>query len=182
MLAQEYVEAFEFRKAITAYQTAIALETHVQEAGKQETGAPPDKSLQAHLLFNLGWACYKNRSFENALVAYRLSNELQAKLPVSYTGNTYHQIGMVYAEQRQWAAALENYAQALKWYEQTGNSFELGGTYHQIGMAHEGQSGLSEAKEWFEKSLLTLREHNHPGQSIAEASLARIEEKLQQPE
>jgi tetratricopeptide (TPR) repeat protein len=307
LLAGEYMEAFEFGKAIEAYETAIALETQLQEvAGQEQTTQAaqssvaqteeiqPDSFLLGQLLFNLGWAYLKSRSFERALVVYHQSKALvpaqagtiyhqigivhaaqrqwaealdnyrqalQWKGQTGNTfalGNTYHQIGMVYAEQRQWAEALDNYRRALHWYEQTGNTFELGGTYHQIGRVYEEQRQWAEALdnyrqalqwkeqtgntfelgntyhqigmvyekqlewaealdnyrqalqwkeqtgntfelgstyhqigrvyeekvllpkalEWLEKSLLNLTTHSHPGQPVAEESVARVREKL----
>ena len=57
-------------------------------------------------------------------------------------GSSYHQIGRVHQENREWERALENYRLAIGWKEKTKQMHELGGSYHQIGMVHQ------ENREW----------------------------------
>jgi len=95
-------------------------------------------------------------------------------------GSTYHQIGMVYQEQRQWSLALENYQQAIDWNTKTGNEFELGGTYHQIGSVYEEQGELETALQWYEEAVLNMSDFISPNLPIADESLDRVREKLRQ--
>ncbi|MCX6584672.1 MAG: tetratricopeptide repeat protein [Candidatus Aminicenantes bacterium] len=92
------------------------------------------------------------RLFSRALALY--SRMLaDSRMPETYIGNCYNSIGIVYQKQRQWEPALENYQQALQWYEKTGNHFELGGTYHQIGRVYEEQRQWEPALENYQQAF-----------------------------
>jgi tetratricopeptide (TPR) repeat protein len=68
-------------------------------------------------------------------------------------GGTYHQVGMVYEEQRDWPRALESYQQALKWNEKSGQYHRIGGTYHQVGRVYEEQHHWPKALDSYQQAL-----------------------------
>jgi len=148
LLADEYVEAFDYPKAVAAYRDALGLEDQINAAVEQEMGMPQDRHQRGVLSFGLGCAYSQNRFFDEALSAYSTSLIL---LPQEYSG-IMHQIGIVYAEQGEWEAALASYNLALEW-KQPSTQFKPGNTYHQIGMVYEKQCQWAAALENYEQAL-----------------------------
>ncbi|MBK8935771.1 MAG: tetratricopeptide repeat protein [Chloroflexi bacterium] len=56
--------------------------------------------------------------------------------------STYHQLGMVAQEQREWATAVSHYNQALALFIEFNDRYNQAGTYHQLGMVAQEQ------REW----------------------------------
>ena len=104
----------------------------------------------AKLQFYLGTSYLEDRQFEQSLASYLNCLEICG---TENFGSTYHQIGMVYEEQRNWTQALENYQLAIQWYEKTGNDYELGGTYHQIGIVYAEQRNWTQALENYQLAI-----------------------------
>ena len=110
----------------------------------------------AKLQFYLGTSYLGDRQFEQSLASYLNCLEIFGN---ENFGSTYHQIGRVYEEQRNWTQALENYQLAIQWNEKSGNEYALGGTYHQIGRIYEEQrkwkralDNYQLAMQWYEKT------------------------------
>ena len=68
-------------------------------------------------------------------------------------GVAYGVVGKAYAELRDWPKALENYQEALAWFEKTGQHHHIGGTYHQVGMVYEEQRDWPKALENYQEAL-----------------------------
>jgi len=128
---------------------------------------------------HIGIVYQEQGKWDEALANYRRALEWQEKTGNEFgLGYTYHQIGSVYEQQGKWDEALANYRSALEWKEKTGNEYKLGSTYHQIGRFYEEQNMLSQARDWFEKSLENDTRFDHPDLPISQASLARIQKKI----
>lgn len=150
LLGAEYVESFEFPKAIAAYRDALGLEEQMRVVIEKESGSPRDTYWRGSVLFNLGTAYFKRQLFEEALNSYKQSKALSS---TEAYGSIYHQIGLVYAEQNQWVLALDSYRQAIEWKQQTDSTSELGSTYHHIGMLYAEQKKWAAALENYEQAI-----------------------------
>ena len=136
-------------RAGEASQLGNAVELWVQGATEQPMLAPLRGTL-ANLWFEL-------RLYPRALQTYQaILDDPSAR---SYHGIVYHQIGMVYQEQRQWQQALEAYQCALALKEQYGQQHEMGGTYHQIGMVYQEQQQWREALAAYQRALKLQEQH-----------------------
>lgn len=151
LLAEEYTEAFRYDDAQRAYQDAIAIAERMQEGD----------FLRGSLYFNLAGVQLSKRQFSDALVSYEKCFSFAKE---NNYGAVYHQIGMVYEEQRQWVQALDSYQLALNWKERTGNTYMIGNTYHQIGIVYQKQQQWTQALinyqlalDWQEKTGNTYR-------------------------
>ncbi|MCX6583412.1 MAG: tetratricopeptide repeat protein [Candidatus Aminicenantes bacterium] len=118
------------------------------------------------------------RLFSRALALY-LRMLADSRRPKKYIGDFYGQIGNVYFYQRQWGSALENYQQALQWFEKTGNHFQLGGTYLQIGRVYEAREHITNALSFYKTGLLiSIQNGNQDAAAYNFNSIARIFPKL----
>jgi len=88
---------------------------------------------------------------------------------------TYHQLGNVAEEQRQWQQAEQYYQQALQIFIEYNDRYAQASTYHQLGMVAEEQRQWEQAREYFLQALDTYVAYNdtHNG-SIVLSSLARL--------
>ncbi len=203
LLAQEYEQRYEFKKAEVAYLKAIAIAERInadnfqlgqmgfdlatlylktREFDKALLGYETVKSRLAPQEYlggtyhQIGRVYQAQRNLTDALANYQKAIDWKTKTGNEFDlGNTYHQIGMVYEEQRNWTDALANYQKAIDWKTKTGNEFELGGTYHQIGMVYEEQAAFETALEWYQRSIENLTQFNNPNLSIGQESLARVQ-------
>jgi tetratricopeptide (TPR) repeat protein len=66
---------------------------------------------------------------------------------------TYHQLGIVAQEQRQFEQAQQYYLQALKRWEDTGDLYSAANTYHQLGMIAQEQRQFEQAQQYYLKAL-----------------------------
>jgi tetratricopeptide (TPR) repeat protein len=143
-LGAEYLGAFRYGDAIRCYTAALALLGQMSHARIDE----------AEIFYRLGGAHLAARHFAEALTSYEESLRIQKQTgDHNNIGGTWHQIGMVYEEQRLWPQALESYQKALEWKEKTGKNHEKGGTWHQIGRVYEEQRLWPQALESYQKAL-----------------------------
>ena len=77
------------------------------------------------------------------------SDELKAKLQ----GSTYHQLGRVAEEQRQWAQAEQYYKQALEIYIAFNDRFSQARAYHQLGRVAQEQRQWTQAEQYYKQAL-----------------------------
>ena len=116
-----------------------------------------DQPMLARLRDKLAVLWLTLRDYPRALQTYQaLLNEPSVR---SYHGILYHQIGMVYQEQRQWQQALDAYQRALELKGQHGQQHEMGGTYHQIGMVYQEQQQWREALAAYQRALKLQEQH-----------------------
>ncbi len=66
---------------------------------------------------------------------------------------SYHQLGMVFEEKREYKEAVGWYEQAIEINERLGLKESVAANYHQIGRVHEEQKKLDEAERWYKKAL-----------------------------
>jgi tetratricopeptide (TPR) repeat protein len=88
---------------------------------------------------------------------------------------TYHQLGRVAQEQRQWEQAEQYYQQALQIYIEYNGRYTQAGTYHQLGRVAEEQQQWKEACNYCLRSLEIVITFDDPyHQEMVLSSLARL--------
>ncbi len=142
LLGKEYREAFDFEHSEEALLKALSLNNKLNWNEKGD------------IAFELGNTYLQFNKLDKALIFYNLSlTENLSQKKENNVGTNYHKLGIVYAEKRNWALALENYQKAIEWKTKTGNDFELGDTYHQVGMVFEEQRNWPLALENYQKAI-----------------------------
>jgi tetratricopeptide (TPR) repeat protein len=120
-----------------------------------------DPLLQVYLLTELAGEARGSLAFA-LLAAYarRVAAGLEARPEAAgeHIGAAYHELGRMYANQRQWPEALASYQAALKWQEQTQQWHTLGSTHHQIGRVYEEQRQWQEALKSYQAALKWFEE------------------------
>ncbi|MBR8836798.1 MAG: tetratricopeptide repeat protein [Stigonema ocellatum SAG 48.90 = DSM 106950] len=71
----------------------------------------------------------------------------------SATPGTYHQLGMVAQEMREFSEARRNYQLALEIYIEFGDRYWSAKTYHALGLLAEAQENYAEARANLHKAL-----------------------------
>ena len=88
---------------------------------------------------------------------------------------TYHQLGRVAEEQRQWAAAEGYYRQALALYVEFNDRYEQAGTYHQLGRVAQAQRQWAAAEGYLLQSLEIFQQYQDEySLGITRRSLGRV--------
>ena len=67
--------------------------------------------------------------------------------------STYHQLGSVAEEQRQWEQAEQYYQQALQIKIEYNDRYEQASTYHQLGMVAQEQRQWQQAEQYYQQAL-----------------------------
>ena len=158
LLADEYAKYFDYDNAKKYYENAIGLSERLNITGFELN----------KLIFDYGSLNLDFRKFEDAL---RLLQDVLLKDKkenhFGTLGVIYHQIGVIYTEQRNWGNALQYYQDAINWNEKTKQKHLFGSTFHQIGTVYEEQRNWKNALEnyqfaieWYEK---TGQEHELGG-------------------
>ena len=146
---QFYFQRAMWARAGEAQRLGAAVELWLQGATEQPMLAPLRDTLAA-LWLTL-------RDYPRALQTYQaLLNEPSVR---SYHGILYHQIGIVYQEQRQWREALAAYQRALELKEQHGQQHRMSSTYHQIGIVYQEQRQWREALAAYQRALELKEQH-----------------------
>ncbi len=70
--------------------------------------------------------------------------------------STYHQLGMVAQEQRQWQQAEQYYQQALQIYVEYNDRYTQASTYHQLGLLAEEQQQWQQACDYLPASIADI--------------------------
>ena len=90
---------------------------------------------------------------------------------------TYHQLGRIAEEQRDFAAAEGWYRRSLEIKERRGNEHGAASTYHQLGRIAEEQRDFVAAEGWYRRSLeIKERQGNEHGAAITYHQLGRLAE------
>ncbi|MEW6349111.1 MAG: tetratricopeptide repeat protein, partial [Thermodesulfobacteriota bacterium] len=69
------------------------------------------------------------------------------------SASTYHQLGMVAQEQRQWAQAEQHYQQALQIYIEFNDRYSQASTYHNLGAVAQAQRQWAQAEQHYQQAL-----------------------------
>jgi len=78
-----------------------------------------------------------------------LANELKSR----YRATTYHQLGRVAQEQRQWPQAEQYYQRALEIKQEFQDRYDQASTYHQLGTVAEAQRQWPQAEQHYRQAL-----------------------------
>ncbi|MFM6632716.1 MAG: CHAT domain-containing protein [Microcystis panniformis] len=111
-------------------------------------------------LGNLAIAYNNTKNYEQAKQTYLKVIELTQNLQgvdeqqkASILGTTYHNLGRVAQELREWEQARSYYQQAIEIKIEYGDRYEQAGTLHQLGGVAEGVGELSQAKSYYLQAL-----------------------------
>jgi tetratricopeptide (TPR) repeat protein len=99
-------------------------------------------------------------SYQKAL---KLATELEhvdEKERGELKATTYHQLGRVAQEQRQWQQAGQYYQQALQIYIEYDDRYEQADTYHQLGRVAQEQRQWQQAEQYYQQALQIKIEYN----------------------
>ncbi|HEY4111692.1 tetratricopeptide repeat protein [Puia sp.] len=162
-----YAAQQKWNEALESYRLALEW--------KKKTGGEAGLASTYH---QIGLAYASQMKWNEALENYRQAQNWKRAGDEYDLGETYHQVGVVYEEQRKWDEALENYEKALSWHGKTGNEYAFGVTYHQIGSVFEGQGAYEKALDCYTTAVENLSRFNHPDLPVAQSSLSRIRQKL----
>jgi tetratricopeptide (TPR) repeat protein len=100
---------------------------------------------------------------------------LDKKESGSVKAGTYHQLGNVAYEQRQWRQAEQYYQQALQIKIEYNDRYSQASTYHQLGMVAEEQRQWQQAREYFLPALEVFVEYKDTySGGVVLRSLARL--------
>ncbi len=72
---------------------------------------------------------------------------------------TYHQLGAVADEQRQWEQAEQYYKRALQIFRKYKDRYAQASTYHQLGRVAQGQKRWKQAEQYYEQALQIKMEY-----------------------
>ena len=79
---------------------------------------------------------------------------------MTYHRPTYHQLGIVAQEQRQWEQAEQYYQQALQIYIEYNDRYAQARTYHQLGIVAQEQRQWEQAEQYYQQALQIFIEYN----------------------
>ncbi len=137
-------------------------------------------------LGNLAIAYNNTKNYEQAKQTYLKVIELTQNLQgvdeqqkASILGTTYHNLGRVAQELREWEQARSYYQQAIEIKIEYGDRYEQAGTLHQLGGVAEGVGELSQAKSYYLQALQIWAEFND-GYSVQTFSLPSLVDLYQQ--
>ena len=105
---------------------------------------------------------YKAAEDSNLQVLQVISGiqDVDKKQRGKWNAATYHQLGMVAQEQRQWSQAEGYYQQALAIDIEFHNRYAQASTYHQLGRVAQAQRQWAQARDYFLKALTITVEFN----------------------
>jgi tetratricopeptide (TPR) repeat protein len=92
-------------------------------------------------------------SYERVLEILPTIKVLEEREKQGWIASTYHQLGMVAYEQREWEEAKEHYQQALAIKLEFSDRYHCASTYHELGMVACEQREWEEAKEHYQQAL-----------------------------
>jgi tetratricopeptide (TPR) repeat protein len=82
------------------------------------------------------------------------STQIKEKIGDIYgIGQTYNNLGLVYAHKGQWDTAIEYYEKSLEISEKIGDIYGIGQTYNNLGSVYAAKGQWDTAIEYYEKDL-----------------------------
>ena len=158
-----YEALFRYLLARQAHQEALALSQMVWQAhqnydAQQMTGEVGEQfSLVLHRLATQQLTL---RQYEAARQTYAQAIELVrhfVHFPPAAKGRseagTYHQLGVVAMQQRQWAQAEQHYQQALALFIEFNDRYRQASTYHNLGIVAAEQRQWAQAEQHYQQAL-----------------------------
>ena len=106
-------------------------------------------------------SCYLlNKDYQTAKETYHQTldqiqqlQEIELSVKQNLLASTYHQLGRVAQELRQFPQAQDYYQQALEIYIEYGDRFEQAGTLHQLGRVAEELRQFPQAQDYYQQAL-----------------------------
>jgi tetratricopeptide (TPR) repeat protein len=161
----------DYPAAVEKYQQS--LETFEELGSKREMAA---------VLHQLGRVHQDQENYPAAVEKYQQSLEIARELgDKAGIASSLHQLGVVHQQQGNYPAAVEKYQQSLEIEQELGNKLGIAQSFHALGNIHEVQGDLPAALEKLETARNIFEQIGAKRElAIAEESIARIKEKMQQ--
>jgi tetratricopeptide (TPR) repeat protein len=134
---------------------------------------PIDKRIGSHsaefvrIFGNIATRQLKLKQYEAAEAAYQevliLASQIEdidEKGRGELKSKTYHGLGRVAQEQRQWQQAELYYQQALQIYIEYNDRYKQAGTYHNLGNVAQEQRQWAQAEQYYQQALQIFIEYN----------------------
>ena len=93
------------------------------------------------------------KSYEKTLQIYDALESQEERQKQLWKASTYHQLGIVAQEMREYAQARDFYQQALAIYIEFEDRYEQAGTYHQLGRVAEEMREYAQARDFYQQAL-----------------------------
>jgi tetratricopeptide (TPR) repeat protein len=91
--------------------------------------------------------------YEKALQSYEVLRKTEERDKKIWSASTYHNLGYVAQELREYAEARQNYQQALAIFIEFGDRYSQASTYHQLGMVAQELREYAEARQNYQQAL-----------------------------
>jgi tetratricopeptide (TPR) repeat protein/type II secretory pathway predicted ATPase ExeA len=134
----------------------------------------------------LAGAQLQAKNLEQARVAYENGLDIASKSNDDHVrkigkASTYHQLGRVAQEQRQWATAEAHYQQALQIKIEFNDRYSQASTYHQLGIVAQEQRQWATAESHYQQALqITIEFNDRYSQAGTYHQLGRVAEEQRQ--
>ena len=129
------------------------------EAAYRINESRDDPRWMAGNLSNLGWVLHNRGEYIKALDAYEQAIELYQSIEAKrFIARAYGNMGITYADLGQKKQALNYYNKAVTLIEEFGE--DPGYYLHAIGLIYAGQEKYDQARELYERALVTAEERN----------------------
>jgi tetratricopeptide (TPR) repeat protein len=93
------------------------------------------------------------KSYEKTLQIYDALESEEERQKQLWKASTYHQLGIVAQEMREYAQARDFYQQALAICIEFGDRYEQASTYHQLGMVAQEMREYAQARDFYQRAL-----------------------------
>ena len=93
------------------------------------------------------------KSYEKTLQIYDALESQEERQKQLWKAITYHQLGNVAHEMREYAQARDFYQQALAIYIEFGDRYEQAGTYHNLGIVAQEMGEYAQARDFYQQAL-----------------------------
>ncbi|MGB3419312.1 MAG: tetratricopeptide repeat protein [Dolichospermum sp.] len=93
------------------------------------------------------------KSYEKTLQIYDALESGEERQKQLWKANTYHQLGYVAQEMREYAQARDFYQLALSIFIEFGDRYEQAGTYHNLGIVAQEMREYAQARDFYQQAL-----------------------------
>ena len=100
------------------------------------------------------------QSYQKVLEVVDRLDRIDEETKRGLKATTYHQLGIVAQEQRQFQQAEQYYQQALQLFTEYNDRYSQAGTYHQLGTVAQEQRQFQQAEQYYQQALQLFIEYN----------------------
>jgi tetratricopeptide (TPR) repeat protein len=177
-ITQDHARNLDLSEKIVVHFNSYSVAT-VQESWKTEFASILDTIAQ--LQYRFKQYTKAEQSYQKALKLVEQFTNIDNKSLGIMKANTYHRLGMVAQEQRQWLQAKQHYQHALKLKIKCNDRYEQADTYFQLGSLAQAQRQWKKAERYYRKALtIYIQFNDQHGQAEAHNNLGMIAQEQKQ--